>query len=99
MNNKGFTLLEMVVVVIIVSVLMLLTIPNVSKVINLVESKACDALTKVVDGSIAQFKLDYGSAPNSITDLVSAGYLQENQSTCSNGKTLTIVDGHCEHEQ
>lgn len=95
MNNKGFTLLEMVVVVIIVSILMLLTIPNVSKVINSVDSKACVALTKVVDSAIAQFKLDYGSMPNSISDLINAGYLDADQSRCSNGEQLSIVDGHC----
>ena len=95
MIKKGFTLLEMVVVVIIISILLLLTIPNVSKVINSVDSKACDAMTKVVDSAIAQFKLDYGTLPNSLTDLVNAGYLQSNQTTCSNGQTLNIVDGHC----
>ena len=98
MKKSGFTLLEMVVVVIIVSILMLLTIPNVSKVISSVDSKACDALTKVVDGAIAQFKLDYGTLPNSITDLVNGGYLDEDQTRCSNGESLQIVDGHCINE-
>lgn len=95
MVKKGFTLLEMIVVVIIVSILFLLTVPNVSKVINLVDEKACSALTKVVDSAIAQFKLDYGTMPNSITDLVNAGYLDDNQTSCSNGKGLEIYDGHC----
>ncbi len=95
MVKKGFTLLEMVVVVIIISILFLLTIPNVSKVINSVDSRACSAMTKVVDSAIAQFKLDYGTMPNSIADLVNGGYLDENQTTCSNGTNLSIVDGHC----
>ena len=95
MKKKGFTLLEMVVVVIIISILLLLTIPNVSKVISSVDSKACSAMTKVVDSAIAQFKLDYGTVPNSISDLVNAGYLDQNQTKCSNGSALSIVDGHC----
>lgn len=95
MIKKGFTLLEMVVVVIIISILMLLTIPNVSRVIESVDSKACDALTKVVDSGIAQFKLDYGTLPNNINDLVSGGYIEPKQTTCSNGKVLQIVNGHC----
>ena len=95
MNEKGFTLLEMVVVVIIVSILLLLSIPNVSKVISSVDSRACEALTKVADAAIAQFRLDYGSAPNSMADLVHGGYLQEEQTHCSNGSDLVIVDGHC----
>ncbi len=95
MDQKGFTLLEMVVVVIIVSILLLLTIPNVSKVISSVDSKACRALTKVVDSAIIQFRLDYGSDPGSIIDLVNAGYLEEEQTRCSNGDALSIRDGHC----
>lgn len=95
MIKKGFTLLEMIVVVIIVSILFLLTVPNVSKVINSVDNRACSALTKVVDSAIAQFKLDYGTLPNSLNDLVNAGYLNEEQTTCSNGNSLSIEDGHC----
>lgn len=98
MIKKGFTLLEMVVVMIIISILFLLTIPNVSRVINSVDDRACLALTKVVDAAIAQYKLDWGKMPNSITDLVSGGYLDEDQVTCSNGKTLSIEDGHCVNE-
>lgn len=94
-NNKGFTLLEMVVVVIIVSILLLLTIPNVSRVISSVSYKACAAQTKVVDAAIVQFRLDYGSDPASLADLVNAGYLEEEQITCSGGNGLSIVDGHC----
>lgn len=95
MIKKGFTLLEMVVVVIIISVLLLLTIPNVSRVIDSVDNRACLAMTKVVDSAIAQFRLDYGQTPNSITDLINGNYLDETQATCSNGKGLSIVDGHC----
>ena len=95
MIKKGFTLLEMVVVVIIISILFLLTVPNVSKVINSVDDRACHAMTKVVDSAIAQFKLDYGTMPNSINDLVNGGYLTGEQTSCSNGNSLSIEDGHC----
>ncbi|MBQ1566859.1 MAG: prepilin-type N-terminal cleavage/methylation domain-containing protein [Erysipelotrichaceae bacterium] len=94
-NSKGFTLLEMVVVVIIISILFLLTVPNVSRVISSVDSKACQALTKVVDSAIVQFRLDYGSDPGSLADLVNGGYLEPEQTRCSSGDSLSIVDGHC----
>lgn len=98
MYKKGFTLLEMIVVVMIVAVLFLLTIPNVSKVIGTVDNKACDAQCKVVDSAAVQYRLEYGEMPNSITDLVSAGLLQDNQTTCSNGKTIYFSDGHAAHD-
>lgn len=94
-KNDGFTLLEMIVVVLIISALFLLTIPNISRVINSVDSRACNALTKVVDSAIVQFKLDYGEYPRSLSDLYVAGYIDESQTKCSNGTSLTIEDGHC----
>lgn len=98
MKKKGFTLLEMIVVVMIVAVLFLLTIPNVSKVIGTVDDKACDAQCRVVDSAIVQYKLEYGEMPNSVTDLVSAGLLDENQENCSNGKSIYLQDGHAVHD-
>lgn len=98
MYKKGFTLLEMIVVVMIVAVLFLLTIPNVSKVIGTVDDKACDAQCKVVDSASVQYRLEYGEMPNSITDLVSAGLLEDKQTTCSNGKAIFFSDGHAAHD-
>ena len=42
MKQKGFTLLEMIVVVMIIAVLFLLTIPNISGVIGVVDDKNYD---------------------------------------------------------
>lgn len=97
-NNKGFTLLEMVVVVMIIAVLFILTIPNVSKVIDSVDDNACDALTRVVDSAIVQYKLTYGEYPGGVDDLVSAGLLSSDQTTCSNGKSIYISSGQSYHE-
>lgn len=96
--KKAFTLLEMVVVVMIIAVLFILTIPNVSKVINTVDNKACDALTKVIDSAIVQYKLEYGTMPNSTTDLLNAGFISDNQLNCSNGNVIYINDGHATYE-
>lgn len=98
MNKKGFTLLEMVVVVMIIAILFLLTIPNVSKVIDSVDNNACNALTRVIDSAIVQFKLTYGEYPNSVNDLISAGLISSDQATCSNGKNIYIEGGQSYHD-
>ncbi len=90
----GFTLLEMIVVVLIISILFLLTIPNVSKVMDSVENVGCDALTKVIDAAIVEYKLDFNEYPSSISDLINGGYITEEQARCSNGKAIVISDGH-----
>ncbi|MDO4500248.1 MAG: competence type IV pilus major pilin ComGC [Erysipelotrichaceae bacterium] len=97
-NKKAFTLLEMVVVVMIISILFLLTIPNVSKVINSVDDNACDALSRVVDSAIVQYKLNYGQYPSSVNDLIAAGLIDEKQASCSNGKNIYISNGQAYHE-
>lgn len=94
MKEKGFTLLEMVAVVMIISILFLLTIPNVNKVLSSVENVGCEALTKVVDAAIIEFKLDFKTYPSSVSDLVNGGYLDEEQTKCSNGQSIKIKNGH-----
>lgn len=98
MKKRGFTLLEMIVVVMIIAVLFLLTVPNVSKVIGIVDNKACDAQCKVIDTAIVQYKLEYGEYPNSIQDLVSADLISEDQASCSSGNPIYLEDGHAVHE-
>jgi competence protein ComGC len=60
LNQKGFTLLEMIIVVTIISILFLLTVPNIQKVLGIVDKKGCDALVKVVDSH--QCRLTDGTA-------------------------------------
>lgn len=38
-NHEGFTLLEMVIVVTIISILFLLTVPNIQKTLTVVDDK------------------------------------------------------------
>ncbi len=90
--KKGFTLLEMIIVVSILSILFLLAVPNIKKVMSVVEDKGCMAQVKVVDSAIMQYKLDYDEYPGSIGDLVNAGLLSDDQIKCKNGKVIGIYD-------
>ena len=92
--RKGFTLLEMTIVVLIISVLFLLTVPNIQKTLKIVNSKGCKALEKVADSAILQYKLEYDEFPGSVSDLISAGLLTDDQVKCDGSRNLTIVDGH-----
>ena len=94
MNKKGFTLLEMTIVILIISILFLLVIPNIKKTLTIVNNKGCKALEKIADSAIIQYKLEYDSYPGSVSDLVNAGLLTEQQITCDGEKSLVISDGH-----
>lgn len=45
-NEKGFTLIEMLIVLLIISVLILVTIPNVTKHFASIDNKGCEAYVK-----------------------------------------------------
>jgi competence protein ComGC len=92
-NRKGFTLLEMTIVIIIISVLFLLTVPNIQKTLTIVNNKGCKAIEKVGDAAILQYKMEYDEYPGSVADLINAGLLTEEQVKCDGSKNLVIADG------
>ncbi|NLH63502.1 MAG: prepilin-type N-terminal cleavage/methylation domain-containing protein [Erysipelotrichaceae bacterium] len=92
-NQKGFTLLEMTIVIIIISVLFLLTVPNIQKTLTIVNNKGCKAIEKVGDAAILQYKMEYDEYPGSVADLINAGLLTEEQVKCDGSKNLVISDG------
>ena len=92
-TKKGFTLLEMTIVVIIISVLFLLSVPNIQKTLGIVNQKGCTAIEKVADAAILEYKLEYGEYHGSAGDLVSAGLLSEDQLSCDGSRSLKIVGG------
>ena len=92
-NQSGFTLLEMTIVVIIISVLFLLTVPNIQKTLTIVNNTGCKAIEKVGDAAILQYKMEYDEYPGSVGDLINAGLLTEEQTKCDGSKTLVISDG------
>jgi len=92
--NKGFTLLEMTIVILIISVIFLMAVPNMQKTLGIVNNKGCKALEKVADAAILQYKMEYDEFPGSVSDLVNAGLLTQDQVKCDGSKNLVIIDGH-----
>lgn len=91
--KKGFTLVEMVVVMSIVGIIFLLTVPNIARTLTLVNEKGCEAQIKIVDAAIIQYTLEKDRSPHAISDLVSEGFLSQKQTQCSNGKQIEVSNG------
>lgn len=87
-NEKGFTLIEMMIVLLIITVLILIAIPNVTKHSKSIDDKGCEAYVKMVEGQIQAYKMDKQKTP-SLAELSADGYLPANP-TCPNGSTLSI---------
>ncbi|KML46070.1 competence type IV pilus major pilin ComGC [Cytobacillus firmus] len=99
-NNRGFTLIEMMIVLLVISVLLIITIPNVTKHNSKINSKGCDAFVKMVQAQVQAYEIDKKALPSNIQDLVDDDYLNENNTTCPNGNAITIsADGKVESEE
>ncbi|ERJ13787.1 competence type IV pilus major pilin ComGC [Haloplasma contractile] len=91
MNKKGFTLSEMLIVLVIISSLMYLIIPNLTESMKKAEESSCDSYKQLVQSQIEAYKMDTGIDVTSIDVLVTNNYIKSN--TCPNGDLLTIIDG------
>ncbi|MCM3114810.1 prepilin-type N-terminal cleavage/methylation domain-containing protein [Neobacillus sp. MER 74] len=93
-NEKGFTLIEMMIVMLVISVLLIITIPNVAKHNSNINNKGCEAYVKMVQAQVQAYEMDKNKIPT-IAELKSEGYLKEDSKGCPNGNTVAIdVDGN-----
>lgn len=92
-KEEGFTLIEMSIVLLIISILLIIIIPNISKQSETVKSTGCQAQVKMVAGQVEAYTLKHDAKPNSINDLVSDGFIKENQLTCKSGQNIVLNNG------
>lgn len=92
-SQKGFTLIEMLIVLFIIAVLILIAIPNVTKHFATVDKKGCEAYAKMVQGQVEAYRIDQGKYPKTTTELEDKEYLKTSDSKACEGKTITITDG------
>lgn len=95
MQNKknGFTVLEMMIVMLVIALLLLITLPNIQQKEKIIRDKGCQALLDIVDSQIILYEIDNLTTPTSVQELINEGYLKEGQDRCPNGETVVIVDG------
>ncbi|MGM8214105.1 competence type IV pilus major pilin ComGC [Bacillaceae bacterium W0354] len=89
-NNSGFTLIEMLIVLLVISVLLLITIPNVTKHNSVINDKGCEAYIEVVQAQVELYKLDHqGKEPTSLSQLVDE-YIPRD--TCPDEQTKLVLN-------
>jgi competence protein ComGC len=89
-NQNGFTLIEMMIVLLIISVLLIITIPNIANHSANIDKKGCQAYVKMVEAQVQAYKLDKQTYPATLEVLETEGYLKENQTACSANVTITL---------
>jgi len=89
-NEKGFTLVEMMIVMLVISVLLIVTIPNVARHNTNINNKGCEAFVKMVQAQVQSYMIDKNKVP-SMADLISEKYLVEDTG-CPNGTKSILID-------
>lgn len=92
-SSKGFTLVEIMIVVAIIGILVAIAVPGFVKARKTARAKACQENLSKIDGAIEQAALernltDSASAPT-ITNLVDSQYLKK-APVCPGGGNYTV---------
>ena len=61
LTQKGFTLIEMLIVMVIISILIVAIMPNASDTLTTANATGCEALTKTIEAQALTYKLQNNS--------------------------------------
>ncbi|GGM31646.1 hypothetical protein GCM10011351_17280 [Paraliobacillus quinghaiensis] len=81
-NQKGFTLIEMLIVLTIITTLLILLVPNLADKNETLQLKGCDALIQMTENQVQSYIIDHGTYPPDVETLV-GDYIQSDK--CANG--------------
>jgi len=76
-KSSGFTLMEMMIVISIIIILMAIAIPNYNRTVIQSRESVLRSNLSTLRSVISQYTLDKQKAPQSLDDLVTAGYLRQ----------------------
>ena len=102
-EEQGFTLIEMLIVLLIISVLLLIMIPNATKYFNTIDDKGCAAYVKMVNSQIEAYRIENPRAEVTAQDLVNKGYVNEADLVganlkCPDGRHVIIKENKADIE-
>lgn len=91
-SEKGFTLIELMVVVLIVGILVTIALPVYGGTVVRARDRACRNNLRTLDGSSVQYQAQYGVWPADVDALVISRYLQAKPRDPHEGGTDYTID-------
>ncbi|MGI6577572.1 MAG: competence type IV pilus major pilin ComGC [Eubacteriales bacterium] len=94
-SKKGFTLTELMIVVVILGILVLIAVPIYNNVTDKAETNACLANIRTIESAIIQYRaVNDGTDVDKIDTLAAEGYLKETPKCPSGGEyEIVMTDG------
>ncbi|MDY7223380.1 competence type IV pilus major pilin ComGC [Halalkalibacterium halodurans] len=90
-RQAGFTLVEMMIVLMIISILLLVALPSMTKNNEVAGDKGCEATVKLLQTQVHAYEIDHDRLPTNLDALKREGYVEHTE--CPNGKKLTLRNG------
>lgn len=84
-DEKGFTLIEMLVVIFIIGVIIAIALPNFMSAGEKAQQRADEANRRLISAQADNYYLENGEYPTSVEELVKNGYLRS-VPKCPGGK-------------
>ncbi|WP_170007646.1 competence type IV pilus major pilin ComGC [Bacillus fonticola] len=97
-DERGFTFIEMMLVLLVITILLAITIPNLAKQSASIKEKGCEAFLQVVEAQVQAYEMDTGAFPTTLTQLQEAGYIQAEGSCGDTGQVVIQGDGSVEYQ-
>ncbi|GAB5055055.1 MULTISPECIES: competence type IV pilus major pilin ComGC [Pediococcus] len=91
-NKSGFTLIEMTVVLFIISLLILIVLPNIAQQRSNAKTIHGNAMVEVVQTQIDLYENEHQKLPTSLDELEEGGYLTEKQVSQAEENHISIKD-------
>lgn len=85
-NQRGFTLVEMLVVLFIIGVIIAIALPNLKSAGEKAQARACQANRQLIGAQADNYYLEMGKYPANVAELKKRGYLRTEPVCPAHGK-------------
>ncbi|MFC1675684.1 competence type IV pilus major pilin ComGC [Planctomycetota bacterium] len=91
-KRKGFTLIELMVVVLILGALAAVAIPRLTQSADTAKTNACNTNVDIINTQMELYYMDNGSYPTLVNLFADSNYFPDGTPTCPYGTAYTLTD-------